>query len=606
MQIFKSPPTYILLVMALLMAGSVWNDSATMDELAHIPAGFGYVTQFDGRLNPEHPPLLKMFSALSAELAVRPYFPTDTAAWRESVNGQWDQGRIFLYESGNNADRIIFWSRIPFILLTLLFAWLLWRWTRERFGPLTALFTLLFFAFSPTILAHARYVTTDLGAAFGFFIGFIAFLKFLENPSWKNVFIAGAIFAATELLKYSLVLLIPFYGIMLLAWALTRPKLHMHERIRQFFHLIGKTAVMGFVGIAIIWIAYIPLVLNYPQEKQLRDARAILESYPAKALASLDLELIQNSFTRPLGQYLLGFLMVTQRAGGGNTTYFLGEVSAAGWKTYFPVMYLYKEPLPFHLLTLLALWIGTKNIRRKKETEQGGLAYRIGKWIHAHFAEFSILSFIALYWTSSVVSPLNIGIRHVIPAFPFIYLLIGKKLAEWVEMHITINPKNMTGAFLEIFRYFISAIPKYAALSILMIWFVFGTLVSFPYFLSFYNELAGGTKNGYKIAADSNYDWGQDLLRLRDFAEKNGIEKIAIDYFGGGNPQYYFGEKYVPWQSSKGPTHGWFAISATFRQGTFGKTAPGFYRAPEDSYLWLQQYEPVARAGTSIFVYKLP
>ena len=71
-----------------------------------------------------------------------------------------------------------------------------------------------------------------------------------------------------------------------------------------------------------------------------------------------------------------------------------------------------------------------------------------------------------------------------------------------------------------------------------------GTLASFPYFLSYYNELAGGSKNGWQVAVDSNYDWGQDLKRLTDFVEKNKIEKIAIDYFGGGNPRYYLGEKF--------------------------------------------------------------
>ncbi|MBI2056130.1 MAG: glycosyltransferase family 39 protein [Candidatus Sungbacteria bacterium] len=603
MHILKSPLTYILILTALLLFGSVWNDSATMDELAHIPAGFGYVTQIDGRLNPEHPPLLKMVSALFAELAVNPYFPTDTRAWQSDINGQWDHGRIFLYESGNNADAIIFWSRVPFILLTLFFAMLLWRWTRERFGPLTALFTLIFFAFSPTILAHGRLVTTDLGAAFGFFIGFIAFLKFLENPTWKNTFIAGLLFGMAELLKYSLVLLIPLYGIMLLTWTLTLPQIRMHARIKHFFALAGKTAAIGCIGIAIIWIAYIPLVLHYPQEKQLRDTEAILESYPNKTLASLDLFFIRHPATRPLGQYMLGFLMVTQRASGGNTAYFLGEVSAAGSRIYFPVMYLYKEPLPFHLLTILALWIGIQNIRRKKT---GYGLPDIGEWIHSHFTEFSAISFITLYWASSVISPLNIGVRHVLPTFPFIYFLVGKKLAEWVEMHITVNPKNMMSVFLELSRRFIATIPKYGLIALLVLWLIAETIATYPYFLSFYNELAGGTKNGYKIAVDSNYDWGQDLLRLRKFVEENNIETIAVDYFGGSNPKYYLGDKFVPWQSSKGPASGWFAISATFQQGTFGNTAPGFFRGPEDSYIWLQPYEPVARAGTSIFIYKLP
>lgn len=605
MSTLKSPATYILAIMFAMMLGSVWNDSATMDELAHIPAGFGYVTQLDGRLNPEHPPLLKMLSSLSGAIFARPYFPTDTVSWQKDVNGQWDQGRIFLYESGNDADAIIFWSRLPFILLTILFGILLWRWTYERFGPLTALFTLLFFAFSPTILAHARYVTTDLGAAFGFFIGFIAFIKFLETPSWKNVAVAGAVFGVAELLKYSLILLIPLYGILILAWALTRPHLHLHERISDFFILAGKTIVMGVIGIFVIWIAYIPLVINYPAEKQYQDAKFILASYPVRPLAKFNLTLIQNPINRPLGQYVLGLLMVFQRAGGGNTGYFLGEVSAAGSRIYFPLLYLLKEPLPLHIFTLLAFWIGFSRLRRGKSNARD-LRIRLVLWIRNHFIEFSAFSFIALYWISSVTSPLNIGIRHVLPTFPFIYMLVSKKLAEWVEMHIVANPKNMAMTIVELLRRFIFSLPKYGILAALMLWLILGTIMTYPHFLSFYNELAGGTRNGYKIAVDSNYDWGQDLLRLRNFVEKNDIEKIAVDYFGGGNPQYYLGNKYESWWSAKGPASGYFAISATFLQGAFGIPAPGFHRVLQDSYEWLKQYEPVERVGTSIFIYRLP
>src|SRR2546430_9359492 len=116
----------LLCVMVLMVVGSIWNDSAIVDELAHIPAGFGYL-HGDFRLNPEHPPLIKTASALFAHIFARPYFPLDNPYWTNEVNGQWDQGVRFLYGSGNDADKIIFWARIPVILLGALFGWLLYR-----------------------------------------------------------------------------------------------------------------------------------------------------------------------------------------------------------------------------------------------------------------------------------------------------------------------------------------------------------------------------------------------------------------------------------------------------------------------------------------------
>jgi hypothetical protein len=146
-----------------------------------------------------------------------------------------------------------------------------------------------------------------------------------------------------------------------------------------------------------------------------------------------------------------------------------------------------------------------------------------------------------------------------------------------------------------------------------MVLFIFEVAAAWPYYLSYFNQLGGGTQNGYLLAVDSNYDWGQDLYRLRDWVQEHHIKKIAIDYFGGGNPRYELGEVYVPWWSAKNnPLEEdieWLAVSVNTLQGALGATAPRFIRKPEDEYRWLvsayNPYKPYARAGTSIFIYKL-
>ena len=629
----------ILGVMLVLMIASVWNDSATVDELAHVPAGFGYVTQLDYRLNPEHPPLIKALAALSANIFVKPYFPTETVHWREEINSQWAQGDAFLYGFENDADRILFWSRLPLILLSVCFGWLLYRWTQKRFGEAAALTTLTFFAFSPTVLTHSRFVTTDLGAALGFFIGVTSFLAFLEKPGWRALAIAGVLLGAALLLKFSAVLLIPIYAVMLLAWILAKPHLHARERVRLLLRLSGKAALILLIAVACIWLVYGVFVWNYPQERQLADARWLLGSYGSREAVDLDLALIRNSLTRPLGEYLLGFLMVQQRSAGGNTAFFLGEVSAAGSQIYFPVLYLFKEPLALHILTFIALAFGMRKTMRSPRAERGAdeFALPAGKkrwggavrmWIWNHFPEFSAFVVIAVYWIVSVRSPLNIGIRHVLPTFPFIYILVSRQIAAWLHLHEITDPRDILGLMKGIYETYVKIIPRYLIVGALLIWLVAETLFAFPHFMPYYNQLAAvaaqamsssatdansppaslvnGTANGWRIAVDSNYDWGQDIKRLARFVEANGIEKIAVDYFGGANPKYYLGDKFELWQSSRGPAHGWFAISASLRQAAFGTPAPGFLRKPEDSYEWLRPHQPVARIGYSIFVYQLP
>ena len=86
------------------------------------------------------------------------------------MNGQWSTGRRFLYTIGNDADRILFWARVPILLVAIGFGWFLFALCRRRWGAGVALCALFFWTFSPNILAHAQYVTTDIGASATLFL----------------------------------------------------------------------------------------------------------------------------------------------------------------------------------------------------------------------------------------------------------------------------------------------------------------------------------------------------------------------------------------------------------------------------------------------------
>jgi len=243
-------------------------------------------------------------------------------------------------------------------------------------------------------------------------------------------------------------------------------------------------------------------------------------------------------------------------------------------------------------------------------------------------------SFIVLYWGYSMHSPLNIGIRHLMPTIPLILILASGVWKKWI-MNINVSfggaggtaigntsIESMMASAQSVARSFMYSIIKYAALIILVFWLLFETLFNAPYFLSYFNEFAGGTWNGYHFVTDSNYDWGQDLLRLQSFVNAHPeIDKIAVDYFGGGSPAYYLGAKEVDWSSSKGNPADqgihWLAVSVTTLEGAIQPLAPGQYRNASDTYAWLTALRPAApgmgnvpppdfRAGTSIFIYHLP
>lgn len=596
----------ILGIMFLILITSSLNDSAIFDEVAHIGAGYTYLRYKDSRLNPEHPPLIKDLSAIPLMFLDLNFDITKPFWTAPDVHSrQWIAGNLLLYGEGNNPDEILFWSRFPIMLLAIVFGWLLYRWVKSIYGARVSLFVLFFYAFSPTFLAHSRYVTTDLAAAFGFFIGLASFMRFLEKQTIKRLLVAGLGLGIALLLKFSIFLLIPIYGVLTLLWAFLQARENSYD-FKSLMPLLAKVILIGLIALVIIWIVYLWHVWNYPHSDQLNDAVFVLDTFGRRNLAEFDFYLIKNELTRPLGQYFLGLMMVIQRASGGNTTYYLGEVSASGWPSYFPYAYFLKENIAFHLLTLLALFLAIRKIKNSHEKNMGAFL----DWLKDNFVLASSLIFIIFYWAYSIKSPLNIGVRHVLPTFPFIYLLVSRELASWLYRPSPEEPKSFGDWLRSLYESFIKPIPKLILISLLILWLVTSILITFPFYLSYYNEIIG-IENGYKYIVDSNYDWGQDLKRLRDLVQNDKTfsgQKIYLDYFGGGSPGYYLGRQFEPWFSAKGPppSGSYFAVSATILEGSRGKGVRGITIRPEDSYYWLQGLEPIRRAGLSIFIFRIP
>lgn len=635
----------LIVVSAFFMFRAAYEESATMDELAHIPSGYGYTKFLDYRLNPEHPPLLKALATIPL-LFQDLNFQTDHKSWNEDPNGQWDAGKMFLYESGNDADMIVFSSRIFPIILTLIFILLIYIWANELLGRWWALLPTILFGLSPTIIAHGHYVTTDIGAGFGTFFATYAFVHFLFSPKTGNVVYAGIALGIAELMKFSNILLLPFFlviGIIFFVFERIRIK-NLPEEHRAIYRKErnAKKYILQFVAIltiafVMIYAVYALFTLNYPPERQLQDTQKILESFSPRWVAEIPIFLSQSKILRPIGEYVLGLFMVFQRATGGNTGYFLGEVSNLGWWYYFPVVFGLKETIPTLLIIILGIVFSLTRIVKKMKEKQS-LIKRFSDYLGTNFAEFSMFMFVVIYWGYSMKSPLNIGIRHLIPTLPFIYILATSGIKT--AYNTFLSPKSKMGQNTKTKNFSVSQYtyenagnkkitPRRVALGVLIVWFLAETFVASPYFLSYFNELGGGTFGGFKYVADSNYDWGQDLKRLTAWVKEkntdndpnNDIKKIAVDYFGGGSPIYYLGKDVgVEWKSSKGNPRAenieWLAVSGNVLLQASGKKMGTFEQKDDERYLWLhelkptnEEYAPIPapdiRIGTSLFIYHL-
>ncbi len=630
----------VLLILVLFFAVSLVvsrQESTTMDEKAHIPAGYSYVRYGDMRINPEHPPMLKDFAGLPLLLLdPQPVMPQSDPLWesgdwldktkfpegpaRTWGLAQWNFGDTILHQNGNDADAITFWSRFPIVLVAMLLGFFVYRWTKELGGTLAGLFALVLYAFDPNIIAHSHYVTTDIGIAAFIFMSMYYFVRFLKDPSGKNVILSGLFLGLAELAKFSAVLLFPIFGLFTVAYALTfqvNGTSVWKAKFLKLWEYLWKYAASVAVAFVAIWILYFVNTINMPGEVIAEIARAQFPNDRSLGrLAETAVIAMSNvPVLKPLAEYFLGVFMVFARVAGGNTFYFLGTVSNHADPWYFPVVFFLKETLPFLFLllftTLYTLYrIGrsvameeTKNIRSLWNLFARSFQHRIAQYLAAFFILF--------YAYVSITGNLNIGFRHLFPILPFLYMLVGKTAFDFLKRH---QEEIATHGLI---RFALGAV----VLVIIAI-----PVLSYPSYLSYFNPIGGGHENGYKYVTDSNYDWGQDLKRLRNFVDQyNGcqdstttsidctkipfvpgsseIDKIHVDYFGGSNPQYYLGDKYVPTHGEAAPGTGWYAVSIGFLQeSTHKELKPG-----DMSYRWLvDNHEPVARAGDSIFIYYVP
>lgn len=564
----------LLLFMAGLAFFSMIGDSATFDESSHIPAGYSYISQKDVRINPEHPPLVKDLAGILPYIFLDINFPKDHQSWAKNTNDQWWFGSTFLYDSGNDSEKIIILARIPMILIMLLLGFYVFKWAREIGGNKTGLLALTFYSFSPTFLAHGRYVTTDVAASMGFFVSLYYFWKFLKDSSKKNLIFASIAYGIAQLLKFTVFLITPAMIILAIIWAFVHKK-----SILKYFLYSLLIIIFGFV---LIYAVYIFHVWNLPAERQLNDSKIDLATSPMKNLANIDFWMASVPILRPAAQYFLGFLLVFQRGIFGNTTYFMGEISANGWWYYFPIVYLIKTQIAFHIFTIASLIFGILSLKKLFCRQ---FFQKIKLWLSENFVVFSMLSFVFAYWFVSLSGKLTLGIRHLSPLFPFMFVLVSFGIIKIFE--------KLRGKSLTLGKIIFTG---------LMLWYIIPIILLFPSFLTYFNELVGGPSGGSKYVTDSNLDWGQDLKRLKKWVDDNNIKKIKIDYFGGGSPAYYFGDNYEGFDPKKGQQKGWLAISANSLMGGMAKPAPGF-NEKTDYYNWIKEYTPVTVIGNSIFVY---
>ncbi len=570
--IIKNQKQLVLILAAILIATGLilqlWNsfhDSLTADEAPHIAAAYSYVHYSDNRLNPEHPPLVKVLAGIPLQfLSVK--FPITELPWF-GVNEQWREGWAFLINNANY-QTIIYTARLGPIFLTTVFAFLFFWIARKYYGNRVGLLALLLFTFSPTILAHGHLVTTDVAAAFGLFVGFWGFAAYLKVPTKLN-FVLGSLAIALALAsKFSTVIIVPYLIVMLIAYLLIHWPQPWIERLLQGGGIL-------LTGLILLTIGYNAISFNYPVAKRVYDSHFLLQQFGvAPGLSTAVETLVQTPLVWGAGEYGLGLSMITNRAMTGSS-YFFGKYYDGGSPWYFPFAYLVKEPLALHLLSMLLIGAGIRWLIKRRTFEYK----EIKNWIKSNFFILAMVGLLIVFWALAVRQTINLGVRHILPVLPFTYLLVA----------IGINS--------------LWKIKRLQSLTvILLIAFAGSSLTQYPHELSYANELIGGPQNLHYFLSDSNVDWGQDFKRLESYALKNNITELHLLYFGQ-QPQLMDPRiKVLPWPESFDPAtaQGVYAISETFLR----TNCLGWLIKPCPVGAPLLAEQPVTSIGNSIDIYQ--
>ncbi len=559
----------LLLIHVGLLLGSLRQNFVAVDEVSHVSAGLSYweTGTFDAsRVNP---PLVKALAVLPV-LAVWP--------------GVTSQG---LRTSPAVFD-IVCLARLAGIAWSQVGCWVIYRWADELYGNWAACLGLALWCLGPNVLAHAQLMTPDVPAAVAGLAATYAFWHYLRQPSWALAYVAGLLLGIAQLTKFTLLVL---YGAWLGLWLIRRLD-STRDPLPLWKQAAGEGLLIATISWAVVNAGYGfdgtgRLLGNYAFSSRFltggSQADGSAGAGPLKGNRFRDCWLGYLPVPLP-ADYVFGIDEQWARIEQRRASYLAGEWSREGWRYYYLHALAVKVPLG---VMGVVLWGGMLTLRRCKS--RACLVDELALLLPA------VLTFAVI----SSQTGINRHLRYVLPVFPFV-VISTSKVAVCLQ----------TG----LWRVRLVA-------AALLVWGCGSSLVVYPHALSYFNELAGGPDNGHAHLVDSNIDWGQDLLFLKEWLDKHPEARpLGLAYFNVIDPRV-IGLEYTlppPWPGSNlrlkgdaagaGPQAGYFAVSVNYLRGLEFQ-APngqgGWEAVAREDYQYFREFAPIAKAGYSIYIYHI-
>ncbi|MFN2511549.1 MAG: ArnT family glycosyltransferase [Pyrinomonadaceae bacterium] len=552
----------LLLVMAINLFSVIARKSITIDETLIIPSGYYNVNSRTFHIEPDHPPLSKVLAGLP--LIFLPLeAPMLADLYREpSADQTVIAGNRFWTTNRQHFESVFFWARVPMVILTLLLGTLVFIFSRRLFNVRAAVLAVALFSLEPTILAHGR-VVKDIHVAFVYLLFFLALYLYGSRPTLRRAAWLGLTCGLALAAKHSMVILVP---VLLLSFCFLylRPPSGSERRQLLVHFLIAACCTLVVVKAAYLFVDQ-PLIAA--------DIEALVRDDQARSgvlLSALDRASV---FVPPY--FLYGVYRTFIHNEVGHPAFLLGAYSDHGWWYYFPVAFALKTTIPFFLITLVSLvWAAFGAIRRD-------VRFLI------------LLAPVGIYGLMAMSASINIGIRHLLPVFPFLFILGGALLDRLLRARR--NPQLGV-----------------AVVIVIMAACAVEAVRTYPNYIPYMNQFASG-RPAWHLLSDSNVEWGDDTGAVAEYLKERGETRVRASFLGGPALLPLYGVEYVDLLSPPGtpmPETRYVALGASFLNGS---TVPGWSagsgrETKEQQRNFFADYRnrsPEAIFGNSIYLYRV-
>ena len=478
----------LLLVLACQLAYISRANSVSWDESHHLFDGYNIWKQHDYGLNPEVPPLAKMIAAAPL---LRMHLVVPPLQGRSEQTEAFLDGKDFLFH--NDADRVLFRARMAVSVFMLGLAICVFFAAYEMFGPVAGLLALAFLVFDPNFLAHGALVTTDVPISCCIFLALYFAYRYAKRPTPARLLLIGLATGMAMAAKFTGLLILPMLLLLVLI------ELIGIRDWRLFGRRIVALVIVGVISFGVLWSFYGFRYRARPAGRTLNPPLVdYLKGLPSQQDAH-HLALLARLHILPEA-YIFG-LANTRITEFADTSYFFGHIYRHGTWLYFPAAFVIKSTLPFLLLLAAAFaLIAARHLKQRREL-------------------LFLLIPPAFFFAVAMHSTMNIGQRHILPIYPFLYVLLAGAAAWLIQ-------RNCRWSY---------------AIAVLLLWQIVTSARVAPAYMAYANEAWGGPSSLHRYLGDANTDWGQQLKAAKKYLDSRGIKDCWFAYFADGvvDTSYY-------------------------------------------------------------------